>query len=107
MARLGFEPRITVRPLHPDRFRMRSPAPSKRIFREPLEAEDNQPDTQPNDGCAAKRESDHHADHMSLPRACKEPKLTTSRLGMVARFQTEALPYQRLRCCRLVRLLTV
>jgi hypothetical protein len=77
MARLGFEPRITVRSLHADRFRMRSPAPSKRVFRKPLEAEDHQPDAQPNDGCGAKRESDHHADHMSLP-AHVWPKPTTS-----------------------------
>jgi hypothetical protein len=46
---------------------MRSPAPSKRVFHEPLEAEDNQPDTQRDDGCGAKRESDHHAHHVSLP----------------------------------------
>src|SRR5918993_1695065 len=75
MARLGFEPRITVRPLYPDRFRMGSPAPSKRIFREPLEDEDNQPDTQRNDGCGAKRGSDHHADHMSLPARVRSRSL--------------------------------
>src|SRR5215203_4461758 len=67
MARLGFEARITVRALHPNRFGMCSPAPSKRVFHEPLEAEDNQPDAERRDGCCAKCEGDHHADHMNLP----------------------------------------
>src|SRR5215207_3147685 len=67
MARLGFEARITVRALHPNRFGMCSPAPSKRVFHEPLEAEDNQPDAERRDGCCAKCEGDHHAHHMNLP----------------------------------------
>src|SRR5829696_388850 len=91
MARLGFEPRITVRSLHAGRFRMRSPAPSKRVFRKPLEAEDNQPDAQPNGGCGAKRESDHCADHRSLPAHVRAEAYHIRR-GMVAKVQTEALP---------------
>src|SRR5215208_1819136 len=67
MARLGFEARITVRALHPNRFDMCSPAPWKRVFHEPLEAEDNQPHAERRDGCCAKCEGDHHADHMNLP----------------------------------------
>src|SRR5829696_121535 len=67
MARLSFEARITVRALHPNRFDMCSPAPSKRVFHEPLEAEDDQPDAERRDGCCAKCEGDHHPDHMNLP----------------------------------------
>src|SRR5215203_1690633 len=67
MARLGFEARITVRALHPNRFDMCSPAPSKRVFHEPLEAEDNQPHAERRDGCCAKCEGDHNTDHMNLP----------------------------------------
>src|SRR5215204_1407864 len=93
MARLGFEARITVRALHPNRFDMCSPAPSKRVFHEPLEAEDNQPDAERRDGCCAKCEGDHHADHMNLP-AYSWRTLPHRAGAMAVKFQTDALPVQ-------------